>query len=92
MGDDDAINPTDSKEPTAAEHTRSRSDIFCVGVSVGVHVHASLFVCLHFASASIQERLVKFTLRLIDDNLHSHSLAYCPSLSVSPAISQLFVR
>lgn len=32
---------------SAAGRTGSRSDIFCVGVSVGVHVHASLFVCLH---------------------------------------------
>ncbi len=94
MGDGDAIgiSPTDCKEPTAAGHTRSRSDIFCVGVSVGVHMHASLFVCLRFACLSVQERLVKITLSLIDDDLHSHSLAYCPSLSVSPSISQLAVR
>lgn len=46
VGDDEAINPTDCKELMAAEHTRSHRDI-CVGVSVGVHMHANLFVCLH---------------------------------------------
>lgn len=56
------------------------SDIFCVGVSVGVHMHSSLstFVCV-----SIQARLVKITLRLIDDDLLSHSLTYCLFLSVA---------
>lgn len=57
VGDDEAIDPTDCKELMASEHARPHSDI-CVGVSVGVHMHANLFVCLHLF-VSIQERLVK---------------------------------
>lgn len=46
--DDNAvgIHPADYKEPTAAEHTRSRSDIFYGGASVGANMNAILFVCV----------------------------------------------